>query len=169
MNIVYPSISKPPALRQKRQSGTVLVVAMVILLVLTLLGVTALNTTTLEEKMAANHQETKRAFQAAESGLTTAFDDPDTFFDITAVNGVEGNTGVIGGTGANITARYIGRSPPPVGSLYSAEDFEAIHFETEAIAASRATDPGGGVPLTLDPDAARTELVGGAFQIGPAL
>nr|MCU0936636.1 PilX N-terminal domain-containing pilus assembly protein [Gammaproteobacteria bacterium] len=57
----------------RSQRGAVLIVALILLAVLTLLGVTAMSTTSLEEKMAANTQEGTRAFQIAETGLATGF------------------------------------------------------------------------------------------------
>jgi type IV pilus assembly protein PilX len=51
------------------QRGAVLVVGLVILLVMTLIGVTAMRATGLEEKMAGNMRDRNLAFQAAESGL----------------------------------------------------------------------------------------------------
>ncbi len=54
-----------------RERGVVLVMAMVFLLILTLIGVTTMSTTVLEEKMAGNMQDKNIAFQAAESALTT--------------------------------------------------------------------------------------------------
>ena len=56
----------------RRQSGAVLIVAMIILVILTLLGVTAMNTTSLQERIASNTQEQVHAFQAAETGLNQA-------------------------------------------------------------------------------------------------
>lgn len=52
-----------------RQHGVVLVVSLLILLVLTLLGVVAMNTTTMEERMAGNTRMHNLAFQWAEAGL----------------------------------------------------------------------------------------------------
>ena len=51
------------------QRGTALIVAMVMLLVLTLLGVTAVRNTTLQERMAGNLRDSNLAFQAAERAL----------------------------------------------------------------------------------------------------
>jgi len=51
------------------QSGAALMVALVMLLVLTVLGVTAIRTTTLQEKMAGNMRDANLAFQAAEASL----------------------------------------------------------------------------------------------------
>lgn len=54
------------------QSGAVLIVSLIMLLLLTLIGVTAMQTTTLEEKMAGNLRDKSLAFQAAESALRAA-------------------------------------------------------------------------------------------------
>jgi len=55
-----------------QQRGMALIMALVILMILTILGVTAMTTSSLEEKMAGNIQEQTRAFQAAESGVSEA-------------------------------------------------------------------------------------------------
>ncbi len=57
---------------RNNQQGSALVLSLVILLVMTLLGITAMNTSVLEEKMAANDRHQKLAFQNAESGLSQA-------------------------------------------------------------------------------------------------
>lgn len=57
---------------RSRQSGVVLIVALIMLLLLTLIGVTGMQTTNLEEKMAANAKEQNIAFQVAESALLDA-------------------------------------------------------------------------------------------------
>lgn len=49
------------------QRGFVLIVSMMILMVITMVGVTAISTSTLEGRMAHNLQHTMYAFQAAES------------------------------------------------------------------------------------------------------
>lgn len=54
------------------QQGVVLITTLVLLLVMTLLGVTAMNTTTIQEKMAGNNLDRERAFQAAEAALRDA-------------------------------------------------------------------------------------------------
>lgn len=55
---------------QPRQRGFVLIVALVLLLVLTVLGLAASQTTSLEERMAGNARNHDLAFQAAEAALT---------------------------------------------------------------------------------------------------
>ena len=51
------------------QRGAVLVVSLIILMVLTVLGVSSINTATLELTMAGNAQFHQEAFQAAETGI----------------------------------------------------------------------------------------------------
>jgi len=53
----------------QRKSGAVLIISLIILLLLTLIGVTAIQTTSLEEKMAGNLRNQNLAFQAAETAL----------------------------------------------------------------------------------------------------
>jgi len=53
----------------RRQQGAVLAAVLMIVLVVTILGVTAINTASLEGKLARNFQERTQAFQAAEKAL----------------------------------------------------------------------------------------------------
>jgi type IV pilus assembly protein PilX len=59
---------RAPSMRQ-RQSGMSLFPALMFLLVLAVLGVSALNSTLMQEKMVSNTKDTNLAFQAAEAGL----------------------------------------------------------------------------------------------------
>ena len=54
------------------QRGATLAIVLIFLVLVTLIGVTAMTTTTLEEKMAGNLKEQNLAFQAAESALRDA-------------------------------------------------------------------------------------------------
>lgn len=54
---------------QQRQRGIALAVALVFLLLLSLLGVSAMQTSTLQERMAGNERDRGVAFEAAEAGL----------------------------------------------------------------------------------------------------
>jgi type IV pilus assembly protein PilX len=56
----------------KRQQGAVLVIGLIILLLMTIIGVTGIRTTSLEEKMSGNMRNRNLAFQAAESALSAA-------------------------------------------------------------------------------------------------
>ncbi len=55
--------------RKFDQSGAVLIISLIILLLLTLIATTGMQTSTLEEKMAGNLRDKNLAFQAAESSL----------------------------------------------------------------------------------------------------
>lgn len=67
MNTLSMSCSYSPGCR--RQRGVALVMGLVFLIILTLLGIGAMNTTALEEKMAFNAKDRNLAFQAAETAL----------------------------------------------------------------------------------------------------
>ncbi|MCC6207189.1 MAG: pilus assembly protein PilX [Gammaproteobacteria bacterium] len=52
-----------------RQKGSTLVISLMILIVMTLIGITGIASSTLEEKMAGNTRDQALAFQAAEAAL----------------------------------------------------------------------------------------------------
>ncbi len=56
----------------KRQNGAALVVGLVLLVVITVLAISGMNTATTELAMARNDQNYENAFQAAETGLENA-------------------------------------------------------------------------------------------------
>jgi type IV pilus assembly protein PilX len=64
INAYKPAFGKPGA-----QQGVVLIVGLIMLLLLTLIGTTGMQMTSLEEKMAGNMRDRNLAFQAAESAL----------------------------------------------------------------------------------------------------
>lgn len=53
----------------KNQKGVVLVVSLIMLLLMTMLGVSSMKSTILEEKMAGNYKDANMAFQSAEAAL----------------------------------------------------------------------------------------------------
>lgn len=55
-----------------KQSGAVLVLSLLMLFVLTLIGVSSINTTTMEEKMSGNSRNQQLAFHAAEIAIREA-------------------------------------------------------------------------------------------------
>lgn len=57
---------------QTKQTGATLIVSLLILLVMTLLGVTAMQTNILEEKMSGNSKDISLSLQAAEAALREA-------------------------------------------------------------------------------------------------
>lgn len=60
------AVRRPPA---SRQGGVVLVMALIVLVLVTILGVSTLRTTTLQEKMAGNSRDRDKALQAAEAAV----------------------------------------------------------------------------------------------------
>ena len=60
---------QPPASKQR---GTILFISLIILLLLTILGVTSMSNVTMEERMAGNLRDGDLAFQSAEAGLRDA-------------------------------------------------------------------------------------------------
>ncbi len=77
-----------------RQTGVVLVVSLIMLLLLTLIGITGANVTSLEEKMAGNAQDQNIAFQATESTLIEA----EKFILTNSLSIYDGNNGLLGQT-----------------------------------------------------------------------
>lgn len=59
----------PDITTYRTQRGVALVMALVFLMLLTMLGVTSMSTSSLEEKMATNTRDRSLAFQAAETAL----------------------------------------------------------------------------------------------------
>lgn len=60
-----------------KEQGAALIVALIMLVIMALLGVAAMQNTTMEERMAGNVRQQYRAFQAAEAGLRWAEEDID--------------------------------------------------------------------------------------------
>lgn len=69
MNIYYSKYQNIS--NAKHQQGVVLIVCLMLLLVMTLLSVSTMNTSIMQEKMAANAQNSNHTFQAAESAINT--------------------------------------------------------------------------------------------------
>lgn len=113
------------------QNGTVLIMSMIILMILTLLGITAMGTASLEEKMSGNTQEHTKAFEAAESGLNAA---------LNTAGALDLNSGTAGKTlpqfdfnsgksgSAIVTSKFLQFSPPKRGSGYGS-NFDAANFD----------------------------------------
>ncbi|MBT0964001.1 pilus assembly PilX family protein [Denitromonas iodatirespirans] len=84
----------------RRQVGSVLIVGIIFLLVMTMLGITAMQTTSQEERMAGNMRDRGVAFQAAEialrAGEKVVFSGPPSsgtgFYDITIDKGAPDET-----------------------------------------------------------------------------
>jgi type IV pilus assembly protein PilX len=70
-NRTLPNNARSPIGRQR---GAALVVGLILMLALTVLGISGMNSSTLELTMAGNTQSANDAFQAAETGIDIAID-----------------------------------------------------------------------------------------------
>jgi type IV pilus assembly protein PilX len=69
-NLLSENITPKPTFgKPQGQQGMVLIVGLIMLLLLTLIGTTGMQVTSLEERMAGNMRDRNLAFQAAESAL----------------------------------------------------------------------------------------------------
>ncbi len=110
------------------QRGAVLVMGLVLLMVLTILGVSGMNTATLELAMAGNAQFHQEAFQAAETGINISIAQRNFNTLAPAILPV---TPLGGGTAyrTQAVATFMMSSPIPSGTAFS------IGMNTGAVAA----------------------------------
>jgi len=146
--------SSTPHFTSPGQQGAALITALVLLVILTLLGLSSMRTNVMEERMAANSQEMVRAFQSAESGLELAFDNAASF-DIsnTAVNPLKQNDPDFAGQDIDLTYQSIFRqmTPPKRGSGWDS-GYAFYHFNLSSNAATVS-----GATSTIN---------AGAYQVG---
>lgn len=83
-------ISPPGIARSSTEQGSTLVLALVILLVLTLIGVAGMRSTSVQEKMASNLRDKDLAFQAAEAALREA----EQFLQVASLPAFDGTGGL---------------------------------------------------------------------------
>ena len=125
--------SVPSFTGNRYERGTALIMSLVILMILTILGITAMSTASLEEKMSGNTQESTRAFEAAESGLNSALStagglDLNTSYSLPkTLSRVDYGAGGKSGR-ADVTTWFVQFSPPKRGSGYGS-NFDAANFE----------------------------------------
>jgi type IV pilus assembly protein PilX len=109
------------------QHGAVLIMSLVILMILTLLGITAMSTSSLQEKMSGNAQETTRAFEAAESGLNQALNTSGVLnLNGSTTNNFSYDSGKSGS--ASVVTAFVEYTPPKRGSGYG-NNFQAANFD----------------------------------------
>ncbi len=106
------------------QRGAALIVALVMLLAMTLLGVTAVRNTTLQERMAGNLRDSNLSFQAAERALRAGEDflESPTIPPFTGANGLltmQDDAG-LGSFWSSYDWNANGRTAPDVGEVASA-------------------------------------------------
>jgi hypothetical protein len=144
-------IRKPYPHVANRQNGAALITALVVLIILTLLAISTLSTSTMEERMAFNSQEINRSFQTADSGITIIFADPDALNTVVPYTGTE----TVGTSTVNYDSVF--RESVPIdrssnlSQMWEAGKYSKYYFDLNS---SSQTVSG----IT-------TEIEGGAFQI----
>jgi type IV pilus assembly protein PilX len=115
-----------------RQQGAALVIGLILLLIMTLLGVSGMNTASLELMMTSNEQVSENAFQASEVGIERVLSTG----GFTTTGAPVVTTGAVGtGDGFEATTSFEIQTavPPRVGSAFSrgvaGGGFAAYHFE----------------------------------------
>ena len=98
-----------------KQKGAALILSLLILLVMTLIGVTAMQTTTMEEKMAGNMNDMNVALQTAEAALRAGETDLEDLFSTADFT----NTG---GSGPFNYKWSVGTAPDPFANATWAND-----------------------------------------------
>ena len=124
-----------------KQQGAALVTALFLLVVLTMLALSGMNTNIMDERMAGNSQEKARAFRAAEIGIELAFDDEEAFAMTNTTASDDGSSSDpynkssndIGDYEANVdyNAVYIQKTRPPRGSGWDST-MAFYHFRLSA-------------------------------------
>ena len=137
------------------ENGSVLLISVVILMLLTVLGIAATTTSTIEIQIAGNDKINKMVFFAADSGISyvaantvlydssnTTLKDPPVSFPVAADADADGNylLDPLNQLKFNGEVTYTGKKQMPAGSGYSAQVVFAINYEVE----SNATGPNNG-------------------------
>ena len=113
--------------RPERQQGVVLIVCLLVIVVVTLIAGTAMKTSGVEEKMAANAQTYNRTFQAAESAVELAFNNDTLMFE--SIDASDGLSSVVSasigsdGVTASAQTEFRGEGIAPGNSIGSASTF----------------------------------------------
>ena len=141
----------------KKQSGAALVVGLVLLVVITVLAISGMNTATTELAMARNDQSYENAFQAAETGLEQALSQGS--FNTLAASTVTQTVGY-DTVSADIQFEDSTLVPDKAFSLGSGSGIAAYHFVAVSTAASRRA----GVETDRDSFATHTQAF---YVVGP--
>jgi Tfp pilus assembly protein PilX len=151
--------------RMGNEEGSVIVLSMVMLVLLTILGISATRTSTIEVQIASNEIHAVQNFYQAEAGEHVALETSDTWMtdpflttDETTAYSAQNNVDIDSDStpDVNIEIRYIQDtdpdiantnnlpcqkhiSPPPVGSGYSLNDYEIRKYGITATSINGST------------------------------
>lgn len=103
--------TQPPSKNQ--QHGVVLVISLLVLLVLTLIGVSSLDGSVMEEKMASNSQTAAATFQKAESAIKQTYY-VQSLYPANAIKLARGRATVNYPVDNNISSSSVMAYPPPI-------------------------------------------------------
>jgi hypothetical protein len=146
-----------------KQQGAALVVGLILLVVVTVLAISGMNTATTELAIARNDQNYENAFQAAETGLETAISQGS--FDTLAITELQ-NIDVPARANDTVTAAIQFETstlvPDRAFSLGVGSGIAAYHFTATATAESSRA---GGVETDRDASAVHTQAF---YVVGPA-
>lgn len=116
------------------QSGAALITALVFLVVMTMLALSAMNTNTLEEKMAANSQEFNRVFQAADTAAEAGMADSNSvntqlaYTDFTYTKNINLDTGDGYAISSSASSVFLEQAPPARSATASEQEYSHFHF-----------------------------------------
>jgi hypothetical protein len=133
-------------MNRRRETGTALAITLMILLIVTVIGMAALMTSSLDLKITGNEQVYKKAFYAADAGLNymqynvdfvskipnpgaTGTPQNFTMAAITSDNDRKAFNDSAIDFGGTIT--YFDKGPVPEGPVPSGTDFQAYHFAVD--------------------------------------
>lgn len=128
MTIKQRSQLRPAAGVPHRERGAALIVGLIMLLALTILGISGMNMAALELTMAGNMQAQHQAFERAETGIDMAITAPAIPGGMAPITSDEDGDG---DTDIEAQTTFIGTSLVPDGA-YSG-DFQAYHFDTVSV------------------------------------
>lgn len=144
----------------RKQGGAALVVGLVLLVVVTVLAISGMNTATTELAIARNDQNFENAFQAAETGLERALSRG--FFETVPILSLGQHDVVETGYSADTVIRFENTTIVPDKAFSLGSGLAAYHFVAEATAES--TRALGGDENDRDASAVHTQAF---YVIGP--
>ncbi len=123
---------------KQRQSGTALLVAMVMIFMMSVLGITAMRESSLEKKMTTNSVHKSTTFQTAESATDIALGDPDVLSAAFSSGGDNVEIDLPDSINMEMVnkanLKFMGSGPPVGFSLGSGGGFQALRFIAEGTA-----------------------------------
>jgi uncharacterized membrane protein len=147
----------------KRQHGAALVVGLILLVVVTVLAISGMNTATTELAIARNDQNYENAFQAAETGIEIALAQGN-FNTLAPTNLTNINVPARENDRVDVVLAFEGTTvvPDQAFSLGVGSGIAAYHFTATATAESARA--GGGVETDRDASAVHTQAF---YIVGP--